>query len=90
MGLDEYEEPKGAYYSSALVAEFGDEAGAEDAIGRLREIGFTTRDIQVAQRGDGGVTVVVSEPGPGMLSEARRLLQESLAEVRPYGSERLT
>jgi hypothetical protein len=86
MSLDDYGEPKGAYYNAALVARFPDEAGAESAVDALRAAGFTQRDIQVA-RGSQGVTVVVSEPTPGMLEEAGRLLHDSAAtDVRPYGS----
>jgi hypothetical protein len=85
MGLDEYGEPKGAYYNPALVAEFDSVSAAETTIDALREAGFGERDIQVARR-DNGVTVVVSEPTAGMLEEARRLLQEAALEVRSYGS----
>ena len=95
MSLDDYEEPKGAYYTSALVARFDDAASAEAAIDSLRDAGFTTRDIQVGRgRGhwhrhgkDHHVTVIVSEPTPGMLSEARKLLTAGGAtEVEPYGA----
>jgi len=87
MSLDEYEEPKGAYYTPALVADFDSAKAAEDAVGTLRKAGFTTRDIQVARK-DSRVTIIVSEPTPGMLEDARRLLEKSAAsDVRPYGSE---
>lgn len=95
MSLDEYQEPKGAYFTAALVARFEDEAGAEAAIDALRDAGFTTRDIQVGRgRGhwhrhaeDHHVTIIVSEPTPGMLEQARALLVASAAtEVQPYGS----
>jgi hypothetical protein len=86
MTLDDYAEPKGAYYNPALVARYPDVPSAEAALDSLRSAGFTTRDIQVA-RGDEGVTVVVSQPTPGMLEEARRILQESGGQdVRPYGA----
>jgi hypothetical protein len=95
MSLDDYEEPKGAYFTPALMAHFEDEAGAEAAIDALRAAGFTTRDIQVG-RGHGPwhrhgqehhVTVIVSEPTPGMMAEARRVLAAGGAtEVEPYGA----
>lgn len=86
MGLDEYGEPKGAYYTPALVARFEDEAAAEAAVSALREVGFSVRDIQVGRQDD-GVTVIVSEPSPGLLQEARGILaQSNAADVRPYGA----
>lgn len=86
MTLDEYEEPKGAYYNPALVAVFDTPEAAEAAIKRLRHDGFTERDIQVAHR-HGVITIVVSEPTPGMLEEARAILRDSNAStVHPYGS----
>jgi hypothetical protein len=93
MSLDDHEEPKGAYYTAALVARFDNEAAAEAAIDALRDAGFTTRDIQVGrgQRGEDGeeqrITVIVSEPTPGMLADARRILAAGGAtEVGPYGA----
>jgi hypothetical protein len=87
MSLEEYGEPKGAYYNPALVARYADAPTAEAALNTLRAAGFTTRDIQVA-RSDDAVTVIVSQPTPGMLDEARRLLLDSGAQdVRPYGAE---
>ncbi|HZS89623.1 MAG TPA: hypothetical protein VFE42_19300 [Chloroflexota bacterium] len=86
MSLDEYGPPKGAYYSPALEAIFADEAAASDALAELRAEGFQTRDIDVA-RSEQGVTVIVSEPSPGMLERARAVLEASSAlTVRPYGS----
>lgn len=95
MSLDEYQEPKGAYYTAALVARFEDDATAEAAVNALRDAGFTTRDIQVG-RGRGHwhrhgeehhVTLIVSEPTPGMLEQARALLTAGGAtEVEPYGA----
>jgi hypothetical protein len=95
MSLDDYQEPKGAYFTPALIARFEDGAAAEAAIDSLRDAGFTTRDIQVG-RGRGHwhrhgeehqVTVIVSEPTPGMLAQARALLAASAAtEVEPYGA----
>jgi hypothetical protein len=95
MSLDEYQEPKGAYYTAALIARFEDEVTAEAAVDALRDAGFTTRDIQVG-RGPGHwhrhgeehhVTLIVSEPTPGMLTEARRILEASGAiEIEPYGA----
>ena len=86
MGLEEYPEPKGAYYTAALVADFADTAGAEAAIESLRAAGFTPRDISVA-RHESGITLIVSEPTPGMLEQARGLLAASPArDVRPYGA----
>jgi|SRR5947209_16600172 len=95
MSLDDYQEPKGAYFTPALVARFDDAASAEAAIDSLRDAGFTTRDIQVGHgRGhwhrhgeDHHVTVIVSEPTPGMLEQARALLAASDATgVEPYGA----
>ncbi len=95
MSLDEYQEPKGAYFTAALVAHFDEAGAAEAAVGALRDAGFTTRDIQIG-RGHGHwhqhaedhhVTVIVSEPTPGMLEEARRVLTASNAvHVGPYGA----
>ncbi len=85
MSLNEYPEPKGAYYTPALIAEFDDEQTAEEALASLRAAGFTTRDIGVSN-GPSGVTVVVSEPTPGMLEQARGLLATSARDVRPYGA----
>lgn len=87
MSLDEYSEPKGAYYTPALIATYADEAAAEAAVESLRAAGFTPRDINVARSG-GGVTLVVSEPTPGMMEQARSLLAASAAtDVRPYGAD---
>jgi hypothetical protein len=95
MSLDDYAEPKGAYFTPALAAHFTDEAAAGVAIDALRAAGFTTRDIQVGRgRGpwhrhgqENHRTVIVSEPSPGMLEEARRILTSSGAmEVEPYGA----
>lgn len=86
MRLDDYAEPKGAYYVPALVATFADQTDAEAAIESLHAAGFTTRDIDVA-REDGGITIVVSEAMPGMLEQARALLAASAAtDVHPYGA----
>jgi hypothetical protein len=86
MSLDDYQPPKGAYYTPAIVARFDDAAEAEDALEQLRAAGFTTRDIQVAQ-GHDGVMVIVSEPTPGMLGTATAVLNESAAgDVHPYGA----
>lgn len=86
MGLEDYPEPKGAYYTPALVADFTNAAGAEAAIESLRAAGFTPRDISVAHT-ESGVTLIVSEPTPGMLEQARGLLAASAArDVRPYGA----
>lgn len=87
MSFDEYAQPKGTYYTPALVAIFADAAGAETALESLRAAGFSPRDIDVAQDAD-KVTVIVSEPTPGMLEQARGLLAASPAQdVRPYGSD---
>ena len=85
MDLSEYPEPKGAYYTPALIAEFDDEQAAGEAIASLRAAGFTARDIGVA-KGSNGVTIVVSEPTPGMLEQARGLLATTARDVRPYGA----
>ena len=86
MGLEEHSQPTGAYYTPALVARYADAPSAEAAIESLRGAGFTTRDIDVAQ-GDGDVTMIVSEPTPGMLEQAMLILRQSGAQdVRPYGS----
>jgi hypothetical protein len=87
MGLDEYPQPKGAYYTPALIATFADEGAASDAVASLRAAGFMPRDIGVARKDD-GVTIVVSEPTAGMLEQARGLLAASAArDVRPYGAD---
>jgi hypothetical protein len=86
MSLDEYGPPKGAYYTPALEAIFADEGEANDALAELRAEGFQTRDIDVA-RSEQGITAIVSEPSPGMLERARRVLEASSAmAVRPYGA----
>ena len=86
MAFEEYGQPKGAYYTPALVATFADADGATAALESLRAAGFAPRDMDVAQSAD-GVTVIVSEPTPGMLEQARALLAASPArEVRPYGA----
>ena len=86
MALEDYSEPKGAYYNPALVARYPSAPAAEAALSALRDAGFTTRDIQVARSAD-DVTVIVSEPTPGMLEEARRILLDSGAsDVHPYGA----
>ncbi len=86
MSLDQYGAPKGAYYSPALEAIFADEAEAIDTLSELRAEGFQPRDIDVA-RSEQGVTVIVSEPSPGMLERARGVLEASTAlAVRPYGA----
>ena len=87
MRLDEYSEPKGAYYTAALLATYAGDAEAEAAVASLRAAGFTARDISVA-RTDERVTLVVSEPTPGMIEQARSLLAASAAlDVRPYGAD---
>lgn len=87
MGLEEYSEPKGAYYNPALVAIFPDVAAAEQAVHSLRAAGFTRRDINVA-RHDDGVTIIVSAPPGESLDDARRVLaRHSPSELHPYGSE---
>lgn len=86
MTLDDYEEPKGAYYSEALVARYPDQRTAEAAVSALRTVGFGQRDIQVGRNSD-GITVVISNPSTGLMEQGRAILLESGApEVRPYGS----
>ncbi len=86
MGLDEYSAPTGAYYTAALAASFANEAAAEGAITALRAAGFGQRDINVA-RTDHGISVVVSEPTPGMIQQARGLLETNGAlDIHPYGT----
>jgi hypothetical protein len=86
MSLDQYGAPKGAYYTPALEAIFADEPAAAEALVALHAAGFQVRDIDVA-RSEQGVTVIVSEPSPGMLEQARRVLEASKAlTVRPYGT----
>ena len=86
MSLDEYSEPKGAYYTPALVATFASAMAAEGAIASLRAAGFQRNDINVA-RNDDGINVVVSSADTALLGQARGLLTASDArEVHPYGS----
>jgi len=85
MSLDEYPEPKGAYYTPAIQAKFDDTEAAEAAIAALRDAGFTTRDIHVLQE-EGSIIVVVSEPTPGMLEEGRKILSAAGVDVASYGA----
>lgn len=86
MGLDEYQPPKGAYFTPALVARFDDVPAASRAIDLLRAAGYSARDIQV-ERDERGVTVVISDPAPDMLDQGRQILQENGAlDLHPYGS----
>ena len=87
MTLDSYPEPKGAYYTPALVATYDDDRAAEEAVASLRAAGFSQRDISVARSAD-RVSLIVSEPTPGMMEQARALLAASNAtRVEPYGSD---
>ncbi len=86
MSLDDYAEPKGAYYTPALIATFAAESDAEDAIASLRAAGFSKGEINVTRESD-HVTVVVSGASADMLGQARGLLTAGGArEVRPYGA----